>query len=558
MATTSVREFQEVGTTQKQTIQHTIVKTTSHAITTFFKAIILPVATRVVQTYEVLSNLLWPQPVKNKIASFKQSYEKLPEHRHYRKTPLVMDARDFFEKIPKQPISECDFQIDEVKNQLTQALVNIETYERSQNTVIQTVYTALQTLVEKPVSKQQLDFAKLVYKQLSLFLRTHTDKTYLSEYQKHLGKARSERNSVEMNPAGYLNVQGKLLGGWHAGVLFLLKHLRKQIKLAEKQDKIQKLIRQAELTIPQDIVNRALDYLRLTWMHGTKAFVIKSACEKSNAELVPTGELRKRNIQVMTGELKCGVTTHGINQRALSGVNLPCAEDSIGYSNAFSFDINEERKIYNEFLEKKFSYLRDFLNDNGSFGRAIEALRRIQHHDPKIFENDRELFAKKLEEIYHGLNTEIFNKKPYEIFNTSDTYYSAGFYSFLKVLEEFEELVHNPPKAEEQDPSFCQLAQVPVVLASKTKYGIPCKLSGMREEDEEIYLGNMKLGKDIQVIFAKEDDIEKVQDLVSQSKLEGNIHVESMKVLEAAAAIDRAIGTYFYDIYSIPKWTKSS
>lgn len=309
--------------------------------------------------------------------------------------------------------------------------------------------------------------------------------------------------------------------------------------------------------IPEHVVKSAIDYLGITWMHGTKASVISSACESSNKEILPAGELKKRKLQVFTGEMEIGASAIGINKDSVSGVNLPHAEESIEYAHNFKFNINEELEGYKNILKKEFVKLDDFLDYQGSFSRDIEALRRVQHMNPELFEKDKELFEKQWQKIHDGMKTHIFDKKPKEIFAWPDNYYTSQFYSFLKALEDFEDILHSPIEKANHNIALNQeqrLANIPAVFASMTKYGIPTAFSTWEEPSEEAHPGKLAFGKDLQVVFTDDAHIQEVQEIINKYGLEATTQVKSIEVLETASKIDRTLGAYFYDFYSIKKW----
>ena len=550
--------------TVKANVLSTVLKIISYLIVVMpLLALVIKAAYRKSFSFEILdvpgaSLSKAPPAVKKAIADFKSDYEQQTSN------DKKKDKENVLEKVYTQ--SKDPYNHSEIGKELEAYLTGISTYVDSQEKVINIVYTALQNLLEKPVSKDRIDFAKLIYKRISVFLRTQSDKKFIERHQEYVSKNEFfDAIMTDIKPAAYL-----LKGAWtpsseqHCALIYLLKHLRKQIKLVDKHDKILSRINDNKeiQDIPKEILSKALSYLSLTWMHGTKAFVIKSSCEKSNGEILPFGELRKRNIQVLTGELQNGATSVGINQRSISGVNLAHALVSIEYANNFSFNLEGaegELEQYQKFLKLEFKILNDFLDRNGCFSRHIETLKRIQICRPEIFQQDKELLERKLEEIYNALKTHIFDKKPKELFGSNDivwqnNYYTSMFYTFLNALEDLEEILRNPPKKDPPNKIDEELASIGIVVASANKYGIPVSLSTREEPSEEAHLGSIGLGKDIQVVFAKEENIQKVQGLINQVGLEPSVKVESMEVLEAASKIDRALGSYFYDVYNLRKW----
>lgn len=453
--------------------------------------------------------------------------------------------------------------IAETSRQLDQYLSDIKSYSKDSEKVIKLVYLALQNILEKQPSQEKLDLAKLVYKRTSEFLRKNTDKSYLKEYNHYLNSELFEAYDISPKPSSYLldKVQ-KINGDFqtnHVGLVFLLKQLRKQIKLATKLEKIKIKVQDNEeiKNIPEELQKKAFDYLGITWLHGAKAFVIASACETSNGEILPAGELKKRKLQVITGEMEIGASAIGVNKESISGVNLSHVERGIRYAQGFKFELDKEVSNCQDLLNMSFTELDNFLNYHGSFSRKIESLKRVRDLHPEKYEQDKPLLQNQLLKIYEGLKTHIFDKKPNEIFKWHDNYYTSGFYSFLKAVEEFEDILNSPiekPNHNIDNDQAQELANIPTVFASTTKYGLPQKLSPMEEPSEEIYPGNLALGKDLQIIFTNDENIENVRDLINKYGLQEKTQVESLKVLEIASKMDRVLGTYFYDFYSLKKW----
>ncbi|CCB85377.1 putative uncharacterized protein [Parachlamydia acanthamoebae UV-7] len=445
----------------------------------------------------------------------------------------------------------------EAKKELDESLQSCSTYFQSQDNVIQNIHSALQGILDHPRSQEKIDHARNVYKALAFFLRAHTNEASIPVYRDYMEKNCFFDGVHSIHkPSCYL-LQGESVSASekekHVVVLFLLKKLRRQIKLASKHDKIASMIENsAEIQeISQEVVKKALAYLNLSWLHGTKANVIKSACEKTNNKLLCVGALRQLQVQTLSGELREGAGVNGINQRFLSGVGLSSASRSIKYAKSFSFDLEAELSRYQQFLTTELSFKthRDFL-DAASLGRTVEALKRIKKLQPETFEQDKELIIKKIAEIRAGIQ-KMFDENANVLFARMQLCYGVSFYNYMKSFEELESIFGL--EAEVIDPEDQELAKIGVVVASKNRQGITYDLNPAYEESEEVYMGGIELAKEAQVLFVRNEDLSKVQALVQAVGLE-EVTVESMDVLKAASKMDQILAPYFYDVYNIRKW----
>jgi len=290
-----------------------------------------------------------------------------------------------------------------------------------------------------------------------------------------------------------------------------------------------------KVDVSLDIFPNIDDYSCLTWMHGTKALVIKLACEHTQGELRPLGELKRQNTPLSTGTLDAGATSQGVNQHSLSGVSLQDAYSSILYACTCPPDLNCEISLYRSLLTPNY---KEMPIDSESLGhrlrmirdvlpRQVEALRRVQRENSDLFRQDQPLFLEKIKEIELFLRA-IFETQPECIFNWHDLYHPNNFHNFLIAFEELKNLVHNPLQGCPSPPSDRHLATIPIVIASFTKQGISIG-------SEKLYPGNLLLGRDLQVIFTQDEHIATVQTLVSQHHL--SIKVDSFTKLKQASSV---------------------
>lgn len=430
---------------------------------------------------------------------------------------------------------------------LDKMLKDKKTYTQSGKQSTAIIQQALQVTLDQPLLAKNLQFARNVYKRVSAFLRKNTDKQYLSKYESYLKNDLFEAFTITSKPSSYLSPEH-----FHALNVFLLKRLRKQIKLAAKREKI---IAEAKKNLGNTPnIDKAISLLALNWMHGTKATVIVTACENTEKTLLSTGELKKRKVKIFTGEMDIGSSAIGINQSSLSGVNLPFADTAVTYAKSYTFKLEDEKKFSHRFFERKFEHLHDFL-DSGDFSREVVALERLKQLKPELFE--REKIAQKIQSLYTGLQKVIFEKEPREIYKWYNDYYTSKYYAFLKSLHHLEALLNAPALEAPPTQSYEDLealGKIPIVFASTNKVGMPAGISSRNEPSEETYPGGLLLGQDIDYIFTEEEHLKTAQDLLDKYGLTKTVKVESMELLMLASKIDQILGPYLYDFYGVNKW----
>ncbi|MBS0655220.1 MAG: hypothetical protein JSR46_05545 [Verrucomicrobia bacterium] len=484
--------------------------------------------------------------VERAIASFKADFEKERKE----------DTSDNpFRKAGKLEAQNIDYAA--AAKALDSYLADYPTYTASMEKVFEIVYMALHTLA-KDSSKESLAHAKQVYKKMGAFLRKNTNQDYLEIYKRHLYREKLSRTDQDYldcsGPEVYLLRQHKEESLYLPATIFVAKQLRKRAKLEGKYEKV--ISRVNQKLVPADLISRAMTYLNISWLHGTKAFALKSACEYSDKEILPSVELKQRKVALLTGEMREGSCAIGINGRAISGVNLPSAEKSIFYANLYSFDLENEVETYNRFLASTFTMFYDLL-DRGELTRQIEALSRVKRYDRERFEKDKPLLILKKEQIYKTIKKEVIDSRPNKIYSHHDDYYTSKFYVFLESLARFEQLLTEEGQVAtpEADLVNAELAKIGVVIASRTKCGAPVGFCSY--DTEEVRYGALKLGDDIQAAFVKDEQLPRMKELLTTYGLHNSIEVESIEVLETASKIDQALGSYFNDVYNMKKWQKA-
>ena len=427
---------------------------------------------------------------------------------------------------------------------LNTALTDIPSYIAQQDQVIAITSGALQLLLNGTTDKETVKFAKAVAKTGAAFLRHNTNPDKVEQYKCCLRKEQYAFASTLISFAEpTVSVVEK-----HAAFTYTLRQLRKQIKLATNLSKIEEIIHSAPTlkSVRGEKFERALKFLGVTLVHATKAWVIKSACEHTSQELVPSGELRTQKILPLTGELAQGSTALGINVHSLSGENLKDADIARKTALRPGLDLQTEKDIPTRYIMRKFSTIEDCL-DGDSFTRALYAIKRMQAINPQ------DVDFQKLQEM-HLFIEKTFTEKPSQIFNWRDDYYKGHFYNFIKFVEDFEKFFTEPSTSITKED--IALAQYPLVIGSTTAFAFPFTLTRDEYASHMVVRSHLKFGTDIKVVFTEPRFLQTVEDVLRQYDLDKSVTVESMDVLDTASQMERVVAPYVYDFYNSKKWEK--
>lgn len=507
----------------------------------------------------------WIQPVM--VPSGLQRVEALKEFK--KKFSSSIDIRRQLSPIHQRRFSPNDFE----EERLRQVLERLKTllplkgdfqspskqrsfYIKHQKQILEIIQLALQCGFHCPASEGQLVFAKSVYKHMAHFLRSATDLSKLAAYPACLSPeclfgwdSTTHRTpallieSIEATTGCEKRFKEK-----HVAIMYLLKQLRRQIKLHCKREKILEKIDPMEGN--REIRKKALKYLNLTWLHGTKASVIVSASKFFEGKLIPLGELKKRAV-VWTGVLGNGAKATGVNQVALSGVTLSAAGIACQYAEGFKHAIDLDERSCENFFQCPPS--ETLINNPERFIHVIEALKRLQSSSPDWITDHREVLQQKRKEIEEVLD-KFYQEKSVYYFNWHDNSYTSDFYNFLIALENFDQFLDQSEDFTQTDERNRDGVDIPIVVGSSTICGRPVNYSEYQDKAEELFEGSLTLGRDIQVIFTT--DVPRVQKIVDRCGFGESLRVEPMDVLTEASSIHRELAPYFYDVYSLKKWQK--
>jgi hypothetical protein len=511
----------------------------------FIPSYIIPVS------FPVFSLSLKPT-LEEEITAFKADYE--------RKRTNDLIKKKFY-KIFSSPVSPAPSQCQLI---LKSSLKSIRSYEKSLFSLITLSSHALNSLLLAPSSEEAITCAKLIYKTIAAFLRHHTDPQKHKESYKHYLDGQCDGLFSGDIPSSYLadklgksfqlfnERKNKLIDQYkdfHLILYHLVKYLRKEIKLITHPEAIKKRV--------PDASDSALSYLNLTWLHGTKAEVIKTCCEKTEGELIPSGELKKKGVAITTGEIGVGTSSSGINHFALSGARLSSADLSIEYSRSYDFSLCKEISLFHQLLQRPFYSFRDLTAYYPSLTRQLEALKRVQRYRPDLFQHHLSELNLLVKKIRSTLDRCVFHPHIDELYHWHDDCHRSLFYDFLNDFEQLQLLIRYPELPCPQQKTDSSLLNIPVVFASRTRCGITAAHSVSEDAREEFYPGQLKLGRDIQVIFTEKEHITTVRELLKQHCLDHSIAVEPFSVLEEVQNLEKRLKPYFDDVYSLNKWEQN-
>lgn len=414
--------------------------------------------------------------------------------------------------------------------------------------------------ISRHPTQENITKAKDLYRQVAAFYRNHVrnDTTLQEGYKANLQNVFDDDGKT-LAP-GYI-IQGickdatvkhtETLNSEHALMYFLLKHLRKQIKLKTKLQKVEAKIRATPefQNTNQPLLHQAIQCLSLKWFHGTQGIIVNKVMENTDGYLLPSGKLKRGHL--ITGEVKEGL--FGINSSSLSGTGLGQVDYALRYVKK-GFDINEEKQFYQKFMSLSINGYRDAIDTDGAFSRMSVALQRVAKYDPHSFQASKDQIIAQVEKLERQIDEHVFTPKPEQIFDESKSSDSYSFYIVLKELTEIKALVNKsnitPLSAQEK----AELANpVSLVLGSDNQYGIPLTLKTSDMDYEEVFPGGLKLGQDLTHAFVPEDKIPEFNQKLSAYGLEQKIQVFSLEVLKLAEKLEHSLGSYFYDVLNVKK-----
>ena len=343
----------------------------------------------------------------------------------------------------------------------------------------------------------------------------------------------------------------------HTYFIFLVRCLGKKLKLEFLGEAALSQASSELSGYSAEEIRRASQYLGLMWLHGTKAYSVKSAHSYTDGYFLPSGVLYKKSIEMLSGKLDVGATPLGVNRKSLSGCPLGSYREVIWYANLEKFSIEEEKQKFENLLQLNLGKeWYNYSDGNGEFSRLVKAVSRIKAADYAYYEANKDRLINKVFEFYQSIEVNIFGDNPDTelnklFFHWHDRYYSAKFYLFLHALQRLRRVIDEPQR--EVSNSEMVLGKIPAVIGSFNRMGIPRKEHTIDDfMSEHLFEGGLKLGEEIQVIFVYEEDLALVENLIQEIGMEGRVKVESMTVLEVAGRFDQKLSGTLSDPYSFP------
>ena len=281
-------------------------------------------------------------------------------------------------------------------------------------------------------------------------------------------------------------------------------------------------------------------FIPVSWVHGTSTATLVSISKflpKECHGLMPTGELMKRGIVPLTGELSRGISARGINQKAISGVHLSECNSAINYSKKSLESHKIDYKTEKQYLKYQ---LMDFGSDNirsSYFKKSVLRLKYFGQIDEEVVEMIK-IFIKKLDDIIRdNLENEEENilkrqnaEKEIEFMNAIIQEWLDGSNESVFTDEECKFI-----GCEEYD------KPMPLIFGSinpsQTIY------PGSEIKGEIAMLGFLKFGEKIQYVFTDKENIEEIDHYMSEN-IDGDVAVLDISLLKLMKTIDNMITTY--------------
>ena len=466
---------------------------------------------------------------------------------HERLGGLYTDVRENFSQIA--------FELDELLASLKADLSSFEEYLDNQKQVLRTVLVAFHALGEN--STVYSEFAEEVFSCAAQFLKASLDSVPPLKDSSHMVQDVSYPVEIlhYLTMAEHYSLSSQAIP--HIDFIFLVKNLGRTLKIRSLKQLVPFEANSWFSQYSPEEIEKAIHYLGLSWLHGTKAYSLKSAQAYTDGYFLPSGILYKKNVEMLSGKLDGGATAIGVNRKSLSGCALESYEEILHYANGGKLSINDEKQKFEQLLQLNLGQdWSKYSDSDGKFSRLVKAVSRVKGADYAYFEARKEELTNKVFEIYQSLEENIFGNHPDSelenyFFHWHDTYYSSKLYSFLIVLQRLGTVIEEPQK--EVLASDVELGKIPAVIGSFNRLGTPLRI-GMSNYlmTEHLYEGVLKLGEEIQVVFVYERDLPAIENLIKEIGLEDRVKVESMKVLEMAGKLDRQLSGYLQDPYNLP------
>ncbi|MCB1112373.1 MAG: hypothetical protein KDK72_06945 [Chlamydiia bacterium] len=338
-------------------------------------------------------------------------------------------------------------------------------------------------------------------------------------------------------------------------LLFCFANIRKQWKLHDAKEQIRELIKDKIPDIEtNDCFDSALECLHITWLHGSKSAIIKSAMVTCNGLLLPSGELKKKNISVLTGEGGIGASSQGINQQNLSGTGLLSAERAIDYSMNFKLNIDKMKNIIKKFIDTPI------LNDERQYSHGelintlffhlgfekVTVIKRLLAAEPEFIKEKKDKILERIAEMKTIIEIGVLDKKNRKFRNHHGDWNKTDLRLVLANIDEIELILNSSSNDKLSDSDLEEISEaVPTVFASNCQYGLPVVPFDGLEAFEEVIFGGLKLGNDITHLFTPAESVDKVKQDLESHGLQ-TIKVFSFEVLKLAAQIDRNLRDDLY------------
>jgi hypothetical protein len=321
----------------------------------------------------------------------------------------------------------------------------------------------------------------------------------------------------------------------------LLKGLKEELDGFRKDDK-----KLTEFNNDQ-LVDKIYKTLSQNFFHGTKAFAITDYCEHEGGSFKSLKTVMENNkFFPMVGTMDQGAGFKGINRSGnISGYPLRMADLSISqYAKRNSFN----GKIFDVEKAKVSKYAWDFekpefidINERNSYCHLFSRwqyptdwvrINRIKRYDKEFFEDRKSEIIEKINDQMKNFQKLLIKEK------IKNSNHCLDVLRVIDNVEKVHEALNNESLEELKDFQKEMLKEDISLLISSKRVGIPCRYG--EDVDCEIkFPGDLKLGKDIEIVYTDKTNIGYVQKLLRRYDLNEKVKIFSYEILKKANEFEK-------------------
>ena len=281
-------------------------------------------------------------------------------------------------------------------------------------------------------------------------------------------------------------------------------------------------------------------FIPVSWVHGTSTATLVSMSKflpKECHGLMPSGELMKRGIVPLTGELSVGISARGINQTGISGVHLAECDSAIDYSN---YSVKSYRINYKKEKEYLGHNLENFYLDNVQSSRFKKSVLRL-----KYFGQIDEQVVEMIKIFIGKLNAIMSDNSENEERDILKRQHAEKEIEFMNGI--IQEWLNGSNKSifTDEECKFigCEDYDKPISLIFGSIN--PTEMVYLRSDIKgEIGMnGFLKFGEKIQYVFTEKESIKEIEHYMSEN-IDGDVLVLDICLLKLMKTIEKLINNY--------------